>query len=87
MKTFGNIILYITCCTIIILTCLQSGNDTGYIRGYKDGAINGFNIAMDTVIKISRNQIKSDTTVSKIKISTERDTLVFDLSTKTCLKP
>ena len=52
-----------------------------YVRGLGDGV----EYTLDTMQKIMDNQIKSDTTVSKV-IFEKRDTISFTLSRKTLRK-
>jgi hypothetical protein len=86
MKIAQIILITIVVCVIAIFISIPQNNKTGYMQGYKDGENKGFDIAMDTILKIARNQIKSDTTVYSIIITTDKDTVVFNLSAKTCLK-
>jgi len=92
-EIFKIALIFISVCTILILTCLKVGNDNGYKAGWEagykygnnEGENRGFNIAIDTMTKIATNQIKSFTTVSKV-VAITKDTIVFNLSAKTCLK-
>lgn len=60
----------------------NQGKSEGYRTGETDGYWNGTISALDTMQTIVDNQIKSDTTVSKVSFI-KPDTFVFVLSPKT----
>lgn len=80
INKFSNVLLGCLAAGVIIIVSFF----IGYKDGYKQGTYNGAGFALDTVQKIMRKHIASDTTVAKLHMINP-DTVVYYLSRKTAL--